>query len=125
MKYLWLIIFLPGLSLGMAGSGSTAPDISGTWVVSITLEAGGKPDPQTFVFKQEGEKLTGTQGDRNVTGTVKGKKVEFIVEGKYQGNYRPGESYKNIYTGMLKSPSKMAGTAEFPKGPGKWTAIRK
>jgi hypothetical protein len=121
MKYQLLILFLLGLSLAPVGAGASASDISGTWVFSITLEGGLQTTPRTFVFKQQGEKLTGNQGEATVTGTVKGKKVEFIVEGKNRG----GEPYKNTYTGTIESPTKMSGAAEFPKGPGRWTATRK
>jgi hypothetical protein len=121
MKYQLLILVLLGLSLAPIGTRAGASDISGTWEFSITLEGGVQATPLTFVFKQEGEKLTGNQGENKVTGTVKGKKVEFIVEGKN----RRGEPYKNSYTGTIESPTKMTGTAEFPKGPGKWTASKK
>jgi hypothetical protein len=77
------------------------------------------------MFKQEGEKLTGTQsgglGEAPVTGTIKGDKVAFTADAKN----RSGEAIKITYTGTLESPTKMSGTLEFPKGPGKWTATRK
>jgi hypothetical protein len=79
----------------------------------------------TFVFKQTGEKLTGSQssgsGEQKVTGTVKGNKLEFSVEGKN----RSGEPFKNTFTGVIESPIKMSGACEFPKGTGKWTATKK
>jgi|SRR5262245_8125024 len=121
MKCQLLILVLLGLSLAPVGAGASASDISGTWVFSITLEGGLQTTPLTFVFKQKGEELTGAQGEANVTGSVKGKKVEFIVEGKN----RRGEPYKNTYTGTIESPTKMSGDAEFPKGTGKWTATKK
>src|SRR5262245_32532996 len=121
MKYQLLILVLLGLSLAPVGAGASASHISGTWEFSITLEGGVRATPLTFVFKQEGEKLAGNQGENKVTGTVKGKKVEFIVEGKN----RRGEPYKNSYAGTIESPTKMSGTAEFPKGPGTWTASKK
>jgi hypothetical protein len=121
MKYQLLILVLIGLLLAPVGAGTGATDISGTWEVSVTLEGGVQATPMTFVLKQTGEKLTGNQGEANVTGTVKGKKVEFIVEGKN----RRGEPYKNSYTGAIESTTKMTGTAEFPKGTGKWTASKK
>src|SRR5499426_3763870 len=61
----------------------------------------------TFVFKQEGEKLTGDSSggfpEGKVTGTVKGNKVEFSVEGK-NGN---GDSVRINYTGVIESRTKM------------------
>jgi|SRR5262245_64458080 len=121
MKYQLLILVLLGLSPVPVGAGANASDISGTWEFSITLEGGVQATPLTFVIKQEGEKLTGNQGENKVAGAVKGKKVEFIVEGKN----RRGEPYKNNYTGTIESPTKMTGTAEFPKGMGTWTASKK
>jgi hypothetical protein len=126
MKSNLLIVVLLGLLLGTAGARASATDISGTWVFSASLD--GQPGPaltQTFVFKQEGEKLTGAQsdgfGEERVTGTVKGNKVAFTVEGK---NSR-GNPYKSAYTGTIESPTKMTGAAEWTKGPGKWTATKK
>jgi hypothetical protein len=125
MKNQLLIVLLLGLSLGTAGAGASAADISGTWAFSVNLEGGPQNVPMTFVFKQEGEKLTGTQSggsdEPKVTGTVKVNKVVFNVEGKN----RSGDPYKNTYTGTIESPAKMADTVEFPKGPGTWTATKK
>jgi hypothetical protein len=125
MKYQLLIIFLLGLSLAPVGSRAGAADISGTWVLSISLDGGLQNFPMTFVFKQQGEKLNGSQtsgsGEPKVTGAVKGNKVDFSVEGKN----RSGELFKNTFTGVIESPTKMSGACEFPKGTGKWTATKK
>jgi len=125
MKYQLLILVLFGFALIPVGAAASAIDISGTWVISVNLERGSPTDPMTFVFKQEGEKLTGAQsnrpGEHIVTGTVKGKKVAFVVEGK---NSR-GAPYKSAWTGMIASATRMSGTAEFGKGPGEWTAVKK
>src|SRR5262245_41002706 len=109
---------------GNIGRRSSAADISGTWNFSVDLEEGGHGDP-VFVFKQEGEKLTGTYsgpvGEHNVTGTVKGDKAVFGFEFT-----REGETFKATYTGTIESPTKMTGTVEFSGGPkGKWTATKK
>ena len=123
MKYQLLIILLLGLSLGTVRAGASATDISGTWTFSTSMEDPSGPQnvPSTFVLKQDGEKLTGAQGDNKVTGTVKGNKVAFNVEGKN----RSGELYKNAYTGTIESPTQMSGSVEFVKGPAKWTATKK
>jgi hypothetical protein len=125
MKYQLLIVFLLGLSLMAVFARAGATDISGTWVFTVNLENGPQNVNLTFVFKQEGERLTGSQssgsGEQKVTGTVKGNKVAFSVEGKN----RSGEPFKNTYTGTIESPTKMAGVVEFPKGPGKWAATKK
>jgi hypothetical protein len=125
MKYQLLIIFILGLSLVPAGGLAGAADISGTWAFSVNLEGGPQNVPLTFIFKQAGEKLSGIQstttGDLKVSGTVKGNKVEFGVEGKNKS----GEPFKNSFTGTIDSPTKMTGNCEFPKGPGNWTATKK
>ena len=113
-----------GTLLVAAPLSPAAADISGTWVLSISLEDGPQNVPMTLVLKQSGEKLSGTggaSGEQKVAGTVKGNAVAFSVEGKN----RSGEPYKNTYSGTIESANKMAGTCEFPKGPGKWTATRK
>ncbi len=125
MKYQLLIIVLLGLTLAPGSTGAGAADISGTWDFSVNLEGGPQNITMTFVLKQEGEKLTGApasgSGETKLTGTVKGNKVAFNVEGKN----RSGEPYKYPYTGTIESPTKMTGACEFPKGPGKWTATKK
>src|SRR5262245_4689478 len=117
---LCLMSALPGASGSMAG----APDLSGTWIFSVDLESGGHGDP-TFVFKQEGEKLTGTYngplGEQKVTGTVKDNQAVFGFEGT--SNDR---TIKATYTGTIESAARMTGTVEFSSGQrGKWTATKK
>ena len=60
-KHLYLAFFIgliAALPISTALTSGSA-DISGTWNFSVDLDGGGHGDP-TFVFKQEGEKLTGT-----------------------------------------------------------------
>jgi hypothetical protein len=106
------------------GYTSGAADISGTWNFSVDLDNGGHGDP-TFVFKQEGEKLTGTYngplGEHKVTGEVKGAKAVFGFDFTVDG-----QTGKATYTGTIESPTKMTGTVEFSLGErGKWTATKK
>src|SRR6266480_3242516 len=103
MKYQSLILCLLGLSLVSAGASASVANISGTWAFTINLENGPQNFSQTFALKQEGQKLTGANsggsGEQTVTGTVKGNKVVFSVQGKN----RSGDPYKNTYTGTIKS----------------------
>jgi hypothetical protein len=106
------------------GHTSGAADISGTWNFSVDLEDGGHGEP-TFVFKQEGDKLTGTYngplGEYKVTGAVTGDKAVFGFDFN-----RDGQTGKATYTGSIESPTKMTGTVEFTGGGrGKWTATKK
>jgi hypothetical protein len=82
---------------------------------------------QTWVFKQQGDRLTGTanrgEGDRKVSGTVKGDKAVFGFEAA-----REGRVVKAAFRGTIESPTKMSGTVEFAgsiSGTGTWTATKK
>jgi hypothetical protein len=123
MKYQLLIVLLLGLTLAPAVSSAGATDISGTWEFSVSMEDARGPQNalSRFVLKQEGEKVTGAQGENKVTGTVKGNKVVLNVEGKN----RSGDPYKNTFTCTIESPTKTSGAVEFVKGPARWTATKK
>jgi hypothetical protein len=64
-------------------------DVTGDWSVAVEPEAG--TDNPSFTFKQEGEKLTGKYkgafGEADLTGTIKGDKIEFSfkVSGQIEG----------------------------------------
>jgi len=95
---------------------SFAADISGKWTFNVVLDAGG--GSPTFEFKQQGEKLTGTYhgqfGDANVTGTVKGDKVDFSFG---------GDTASAKYSGTIESATKMKGTVDYGElGKGTFTA---
>ena len=123
MKYQLLIVCLLGLLLAPVGSWAGAADISGTWEFSVSMEDARGPQNalSTLVLKQEGEKVTGAQGENKITGTVKGNKVVLNVEGKN----RSGDPYKNTFIGTIESSTKMSGAVEFVKGPARWTAAKK
>lgn len=82
-----------------------ADDVTGTWKMTVELSAGsGTP---TFIFKQEGEKLTGTYqgtfGESAVTGTVKGDIIEFSF---------PVQDETVRYSGKVSGDS-MEGTCDY------------
>jgi hypothetical protein len=64
-------------------------DVTGAW--SVTVETDGGSGNPSFTLKQEGEKLTGKYkglfGESDLTGTVKGDKIEFSfkVSGQVEG----------------------------------------
>jgi hypothetical protein len=101
---------------------SYAEDISGKWTFNVETDAGsGSP---TFVFKQAGEKLTGTYtgtfGTAELTGTVKGDVIEFSFEATVLD-----QKGKVVYTGKIEAPGKMKGAVEFTGlGKGTWTGTR-
>jgi hypothetical protein len=129
MKYQLLILVLLGLSLGSSGPWAKATDISGTWAVAY-MGTSGDPITLTFVFKQQGEKLTGTFagvgpiGEQKIIGTVKGDKAVFGFELKGLSNKG---SVTATFNGTIESPTKMTGTVGSPFcGDGcKWTATKK
>ena len=125
-KQLSLALFISLIAALTVFTGHTSgvADISGTWKFSVDLEDGSHGDP-TFVFKQEGDKLTGTYsgplGEYKVTGAVTGAKAVFGFDFTYDD-----AKEKITYTGNIESPTKMTGTVEFTGGErGKWTATKK
>lgn len=100
-----------------------AADISGKWEFNVQTDAGG--GSPNFVFKQDGEKLTGTYsglfGEANLTGTVKGSEIEFSFEASLGD-----QKGKITYKGKIESASKMSGTVELAGlGSGTWTGTKK
>jgi hypothetical protein len=68
-----------GAPAAAAPSSGDKIDVTGSWGFTVETEAGsGNP---SFTFKQDGEKLTGHYkgllGEADLTGTVKGGKIEF------------------------------------------------
>ncbi len=94
-------------------------DVTGKWTFNVETAAGnGSP---TFVFKQAGEKLTGTYsgtfGTADITGTVKGDVIEFSFEATVLDT-----KGKVVYTGKIEAADKMSGEVELTGlGKGTWT----
>jgi hypothetical protein len=99
-----------------------AHDITGKWTFQVNTDAGsGSP---TFVFKQTGEKLTGTYsglfGTAELTGTVKGDDIEFSFEAG-----TADQKAKIVYKGKIESADKMKGSADLgDMGSGTWSGTR-
>jgi len=130
-RYLSFVLFLGLINSSLAGATSIgmagmAVDISGAWSLSVDLESGQHSTP-TFIFKQQGAKLTGTYngqlGKHKVTGTVKGNKVVFGLE---VTDPNSSQTIKVTYSGTIESPTKMTGAIKATSGQqGKWTATKK
>jgi hypothetical protein len=122
MKYRLLTICVLGLSAVAAGQSPT--EISGTW--AFTIQVPNEASHPTFVFKQTGEKLsgsyTGPLRPGTVNGTVKGNSAVFSIVGKTEQGEPATANYtativspnKN-YTATIVSPNKMTGTVGFHK----------
>ena len=100
-----------------------AHDVTGKWEFNVETPAGaGSP---TFVFKQAGEKLTGTYsgtfGTAELTGTVKGEAVEFSFEASVAD-----QKGTVVYKGTIEAPGKMKGSVDLAGlATGTWTGTKK
>jgi len=88
-------------------------DVTGSWNVEVQTE-GGSGNP-AFTFKQEGEKLTGKYkgllGEADLTGSVKGDKIEFSF--KVSGQVEGVVSYSGTTDGKtMKGKLSLAGLGE-------------
>ena len=83
MKVLILLVFVLAFT-------ASAADVSGTWKAAMETPNG--PFETTFVFKMEGDKLTGSTSNRFMQdapiseGKVDGDSVSFVVAGTFGGN---------------------------------------
>jgi hypothetical protein len=107
MKTLSLVVLAVAVCAAAAPAGQI--DLSGNWDFQVTTDQGsGTP---AFVFKQDGEKLTGTYkgllGEADVTGTVSGTKLEFSFTGRAQG-----AELTVTYAGEIESSDSVKGTVD-------------
>lgn len=92
---------------------SSAINVTGDWEIKVETEAGsGTP---SFTFKQEGEMLTGQYkgllGESQLTGTVKGDKIEFSF--KVSGQLEGTVTYTGTTDGKtMQGKVNLAGAAE-------------
>ena len=119
-----VVILISGAGSIMLARQANKVDVSGVWVFSVE-SAAGKSNP-TVTFKQEGEKLTGQyssqlMGQADLTGTIKGAAIEFVVAANVQGT-----AIDLKYTGSVDSKDSMKGTLSAGDlGGGTFTAARK
>ena len=123
---LLLVVFSSGVRLTPVGAQAGPPNIAGTWVLQYMGSQ--EPIKMTFVFKQEGEKLSGTFSGVGptppckVTGTVKGRKAVFGWE--QEGNR--GTTFIVAFKGTVESATRMTGTVGPPFCRDcSWTATKK
>jgi hypothetical protein len=97
-----------------------APDLSGTWEIEATFDdpslSGGGFD---CVFKQEGDRLTGSCQEIPLTGEVKGTNVTWQI--------RAGQTQDTItYTGTIsESGTSINGRFSMPGKGGRFTAAKR
>lgn len=78
-----------------------AADVTGKWTAQVPSRQSGQTREQTFNFKAEGAKLTGTvsgrQGDVAISnGAISGDTITFTVKMEYGGN-----AVEQKYTGTV------------------------
>ena len=104
-------------------AGQAKIDVSGTWNFEVQTDAGG--GSPTMTFKQDGEKLTGhytgTFGEADLTGTLKGNAITFSFPADFSGM-----PITSTYKGTVESATSMKGTLDIAGvGSGTFTAKKK
>lgn len=118
-------MFLAGAASLFLAVTTFAADVSGKWTAEVVGRNG--TTTTTFVFKVEGEKLTGTMagpqgGEAAIAdGTVKGDEMSFNVVRSFNGN-----DMKLVFKGKIAGDEiKMSRTRDGAPGPAQeFTAIR-
>jgi len=125
-RFLWLVVTVAAVFVmaSMLWAQAARADVSGVWTFSVESAAG--TSTPTVTFKQDGEKLTGhyssqLMGEVELTGTIKGQVIDFIVSADVQGT-----KIDLRYSGTVEGKDSMKGklsAGEF--GDGTFTAKRK
>jgi hypothetical protein len=124
-KVFILSVITIGLTLlgavSMAAQTAPSASVAGDWEASMNTPGG--PVPVTFVFKVNGEKLTGTakrsRGDVALEGTIKGSDINFSYTVDYNGN-----GIILSFSGKVKGDA-MSGTVSFGgQADDSWSAKR-
>ena len=110
-----------GSAARIAAQGGSKVDVTGKWAFSVETSAGaGAP---TMTFKQDGEKITGhytgTFGESDLTGTVKGADIAFSFSVDAQGT-----KISETYTGTVDKDTMKGKIVIEGLGEGTFTAKR-
>ena len=126
-RFAWLIgeaVLVLTFTVAASAVQSAKVDVTGVWTFMVESAAGSSSP--TLTFKQDGEKLTGRyssqlMGEVELSGSVKGQTIEFVVSSNVQG-----AQIELKYTGTIDGKDSMKGklsAGEF--GDGTFTAKRK
>lgn len=112
------VIALVALACAASAAPTRAQDMTGTWVLSVELDAGS--GDATFELVQDGGSITGTYsgalGEADVTGTIEGGRVTLEFE---------SQAGKITYSGTVDGDS-YEGTCEYGQlGSGTFSGSRK
>lgn len=119
------IVILAVASLPLVAQGaaqSAKVDVTGAW--ELTFQGMDAPMTIAATYKQEGEKLTGTQagmmGEEKLEGTVKGNEINYAIKVDMGG-----QEMAITFTGKVEGDT-ITGTMSFgDMGGMPWTAKRK
>lgn len=118
---IWVCALLV-LGCSIAAAQDKSANVSGTWTVNVTGDAGNAE--QTIVLKQDGSKITGTfKGPRQsgpLEGTADGNNISFYVATRVPLDYKgtiDGDTMKGTLTGRGKTGdwTRNAPSRELPK----------
>jgi hypothetical protein len=115
------IVMLVCVALAAGVAAQAKVDVTGKWAFNVETGAGsGAP---TMTFKQDGEKLTGhytgTFGESDLTGTVKGAEIAFSFSVDAQGT-----KINEVYTGTVDKDTMKGKIVIEGLGEGTFTAKR-
>jgi hypothetical protein len=115
------IVMLVCVALAAGVAAQAKVDVTGKWAFNVETGAGsGAP---TMTFKQDGEKLTGhytgTFGEYDLTGTVKGAEIAFSFSVDAQGT-----KINEVYTGTVDKDTMKGKIVIEGLGEGTFTAKR-
>jgi hypothetical protein len=118
------LIMAAFLAVPAAQTAQAKVDVTGSWAFEVQTENGtGTP---TVTFKQDGEKLTGHYssqflGEAELSGTVTGPSIDFVVFANVQGN-----AIELSFTGTIENKDAMKGKVSLAgMGEGTFTGKRK
>jgi hypothetical protein len=117
-------VLVAGLALGAPQASAQAVDVTGTWSLEVTTDAGTTTPSMTL--EQHGDHLMGhytseTLGEADLEGSVTGNQIRFAFEADLQGQAVPV-----AYQATLDSAGVMTGTIDVAGGlaTGTFTARR-
>jgi len=124
MRAIGVCFGLALLPVSMSAQAEAKIDVTGTWLFSVTTDAGtGTP---TVTLKQQGDSLTGhyssqALGEAELKGTVKDRKISFSFRVELQGT-----PLTVSYAGTVEGKDTMKGTIDIGgAASGTFTAKRK
>jgi hypothetical protein len=117
------LVFAGATALAFAQKAPEVINLTGKWQMTLEMEVGNASP--VLVFKQDGEKLTGTYtgryGEYGLVGKIDGRKLEFVVTINAEGT----ETRMNFTGELAQAGDLMKGNADLGgMGAATWLAKR-